>query len=212
MNVLLTGGSGFVGGRLAKALVERGHKVTALVRRRLRPHGAEDPGNQHRGGRPPQRRRDRRGGRRRRGGAPGRGHQGRSEDDYLRGNAETTRMLAAALARRSVRPGWCTAPRWRRRARRASAILAPRRSHPARCRCTAEQARRGAGGPGLLRPSPHRRRPPAVRLRPGRPDQPPPADRDGKTGVFFKPGFGPKYFSFVHVDDLGEALALAERG
>ena len=33
MKVLLTGGSGFVGGQLAKALVSRGDEVVALVRR-----------------------------------------------------------------------------------------------------------------------------------------------------------------------------------
>ena len=33
MKVLLTGGSGFVGGQLAKALVARGDEVVAMVRR-----------------------------------------------------------------------------------------------------------------------------------------------------------------------------------
>jgi len=35
----------------------------------------------------------------------------------------------------------------------------------------------------------------------------------GKTGVYLKAGLGPKHFSFVHVDDLNQALlAAAERG
>ena len=35
----------------------------------------------------------------------------------------------------------------------------------------------------------------------------------GKAGVYLKAGMGPKHFSFVHVDDLNQALiAAAERG
>ena len=41
----------------------------------------------------------------------------------------------------------------------------------------------------------------------------PPLMAMGKTGVYLKAGRGPKFFSFVHVDDLNAALiAAAERG
>jgi len=41
----------------------------------------------------------------------------------------------------------------------------------------------------------------------------PPLIAMGKTGVYLKAGMGPKHFSFVHVDDLNQALiAAAERG
>ena len=41
----------------------------------------------------------------------------------------------------------------------------------------------------------------------------PPLIAMGKTGVYLKAGLGPKHFSFVHVDDLNQALlAAAERG
>jgi dihydroflavonol-4-reductase len=41
----------------------------------------------------------------------------------------------------------------------------------------------------------------------------PPLIAMGKTGVYLKAGLGPKHFSFVHVDDLNQALiAAAQRG
>ena len=100
MKVLLTGGSGFVGGQLAKALVARGDEVVALVRRSSKVDALEKLGVriavasletgdgvheaadgvdvvQHVAG----------------------VTKARTEEDYLRGNAETTRMLASVLAR-----------------------------------------------------------------------------------------------------------------
>jgi nucleoside-diphosphate-sugar epimerase len=105
MNVLLTGGSGFVGGRLAQALVERGDKVTALVRRSSRTDALKAlgiriaVGDLHNGD----------GIAEAVDGAEVVQHvagvtKGRSEEDYLRGNAETTRMLASVLARQKRPP------------------------------------------------------------------------------------------------------------
>src|SRR5512144_1658237 len=99
MKVLLTGGSGFVGGQLARALVARGDEVVALVRRSSKVEALKGLGvriaiaDLHTGD------------------GVAAAAQGvevvqhvagvtkaRSEEDYLRGNAETTRMLASVLA------------------------------------------------------------------------------------------------------------------
>jgi uncharacterized protein YbjT (DUF2867 family) len=43
VNVFITGGTGYIGSRLIRELIERGHRVRALVRRigKLLPQGAE---------------------------------------------------------------------------------------------------------------------------------------------------------------------------
>src|SRR5271154_1121628 len=105
MQVLLTGGSGFVGGALARYLVERGDSVTALVRRNSKTDALRALGVKLAQGDL----------------ETGEGldqaldntelvhhlagvTKAKNEAGYLRGNAEGPRLLALALARKRVPP------------------------------------------------------------------------------------------------------------
>jgi dihydroflavonol-4-reductase len=215
MNVLLTGGSGFVGGQLAKLLVERGHRVTALVRRTskidaLKALGVRvaigDLGTGD-------------GVAEAAAGAEVVHHiagvtKARNEADYLRGNAETTRMLASVLARqkRPARLVVCSSLAAGGPARRDQPRTEEEEARPismyGRSKLAAEVAARefSARVPTVIV------RPPFV-YGPGDLTNLPPLMAMGRAGVYLKAGLGPKFFSFVHVDDLNAALlAAAERG
>jgi dihydroflavonol-4-reductase len=215
MKVLLTGGSGFVGGQLAKALVARGDEVVALVRRSSNVHALKKLGVriavasletgdgvheaadgvdvvQHIAG----------------------VTKARTEEDYLRGNAETTRMLASVLARqkRPSRLVVCSSLAAAGPARIGKPRTEDEQPAPVsmygRSKLAAEQAAREFSDrvPTVIV------RPPFV-YGPGDLTNLPPLIAMGKTGVYLKAGMGPKHFSFVHVDDLNQALiAAAERG
>ena len=215
MRVLLTGGSGFVGGQLANALVARGDEVVALVRRSskvdaLRKLGVRiavaslETGDgvqeaaegvdvvQHVAGIT----------------------KARTEEDYLRGNAETTRMLASVLARQKRPPRLvlCSSLAAAGPARIGKPRTEDEQPAPVsmygRSKLAAEQAAREFADkvPTVIV------RPPFV-YGPGDLTNLPPLIAMGKTGVYLKAGLGPKHFSFVHVDDLNQALiAAAERG
>jgi dihydroflavonol-4-reductase len=105
MHVLLTGGSGFVGGALARYLVEQGDTVTALVRRTSRTEKLQALGVRLAQGDL----------------ETGEGldealqgvavvhhlagvTKAKDESGYLRGNAEATRHLTRAVARQSLPP------------------------------------------------------------------------------------------------------------
>ena len=215
MKVLLTGGSGFVGGQLASLLVARGHEVVALVRRSSKVDALMQLGvritvaDLHTGD------------------GVNEAVQGvevvqhvagltkaRSEEDYLRGNAETTRMLASVLARQKRPPRLivCSSLAAAGPARIGKPRTETEREAPVsmygRSKLAAEQAAREFADrvPTVIV------RPPFV-YGPGDLTNLPPLIAMGKTGVYLKAGMGPKHFSFVHVDDLNQALlAAAERG
>src|SRR5215813_3515799 len=215
MKVLLTGGSGFVGGQLAKALVARGDEVVAMVRRSSKVDALKSLGvriamaDLHTGD------------------GVAEAAQGvevvqhvagltkaRTEEEYLRGNAETTRMLASVLARQKRPPRLvvCSSlaaagPARIGRPRTEDEQPAPVSMY-GRSKLAAEQAAREFSDrvPTVIV------RPPFV-YGPGDLTNLPPLIAMGKTGVYLKAGLGPKHFSFVHVDDLNQALiAAADRG
>jgi dihydroflavonol-4-reductase len=215
MHVLLTGGSGFVGGALARHLVERGDSVTALVRATSRTDGLRALGVKL---------------------APGDLETGegldkalegvelvqhlagvtkaKDEAGYQRGNAEATRLLALAVSRRVTPPRLvvCSSlaaagPSGIDRPRSETDAVSPV-SFYGRSKLAAEEAVRAeahALSAIVLRP-------PFV-YGPGDAVNLPPLLAMARHGLFLKSGFGPKQFSFIHIDDLCRALLSAgERG
>ena len=146
--------------------------------------------------------------------APRRRHQGPLRGGLPPGQRRGTRRLASVLARQK-RPTPAGGLQLARRRRSGAASAGPHRggarapvSMYGRSKLGGEQAVREFADqvPTVIV------RPPIV-YGPGDLDQVPPLIAMGKTGVYLKAGMGPKHFSFVHVDDLNQALiAAAERG
>jgi dihydroflavonol-4-reductase len=213
MHVLLTGGSGFVGGALAPKLVGRGDTVTALVRKNSRTDALRALGVRLAQGDL----------------VTGEGLQealegadlvyhlagvtkAPGEDGYWRGNVDATQRLAQAVARRpdSVRLVVCSSLAAAGPARLdhpRSEQEAPRPvSFYGRSKLAAENAVRSESVAAIVL------RPPFV-YGPGDEVNLPPLLAMARYGLFLKSGFGPKQFSFIHVDDLCQALiAAGEQG
>ncbi|HLL06336.1 MAG TPA: NAD-dependent epimerase/dehydratase family protein [Myxococcaceae bacterium] len=215
MHFLLTGGTGFIGQRLARRIIERGDKLTVLVRKTSKRGALEKLGASFASG-------DLLTG-------EGLAEAARGVDcvlhlagvtkskdweGYFQGNAEGTRRLVRALAELPTPP----------RLVYCSSLAAGGPSVPGRPRREEEPAapvslygRSKLGGEQALRE--YAGRVPCVVLRP--PIVYGPGDQEflpsilpmARLGLVLKSGFGPKHYSVIHVDDLCTALlAAAERG
>jgi nucleoside-diphosphate-sugar epimerase len=204
MNFLLTGGSGFIGGNLARLLISQGHQLRALIRRTsdraaLQAAGATlIEGDLF----------------------TGEGLEGalkgidcilhlagatkaRSPAEFHRCNAETTRVLAEAAARLEKPPRfvYCSSLS----AAGPTTVGKPKREDDEPTPVSVYGRSKLAGEMALRQ---FADRLPCVIVRP--PIVYGPCDREflpallpmARAGLMFKSGWGPKQYSLVHVDDL----------
>ncbi|ADO72025.1 NAD-dependent epimerase/dehydratase family protein [Stigmatella aurantiaca] len=215
MHFLLTGGTGFIGQRLARRIIERGDTLTVLVRSTSKRGPLEALGVRFAEGDL----------------LTGQGlteavagvdcvlhlagvTKARTEEGYFQGNAEGTRRLARALAALPKPPRlvFCSSlaaagPSVPGQPRREEETPAP----------VSRYGRSKLGGEAAVREFSDRV--PSVIVRP--PIVYGPGDQEflpallpmARLGLVLKSGFGPKHYSLIHVDDLCTALlAAAERG
>jgi nucleoside-diphosphate-sugar epimerase len=215
MRILLTGGTGFIGQRLAQRLAERGDSLVALVRRTSKKGVLEKLGARFVEGDI----------------LSGQGlaeavrdvdcvihlagvTKARDAEGYFQGNAEGTRRLMEALAAqpKPARMVYCSSLA----AAGPSTVDRPRREEDPPAPVSV-YGRSKLGGELAVRAFADRV--PAVILRP--PIVYGPGDQEflpsllpmARLGVMLKSGLGPKQYSVIHVDDLCSALiAAAERG
>ncbi|MDC0707524.1 NAD-dependent epimerase/dehydratase family protein [Stigmatella sp. ncwal1] len=215
MHFLLTGGTGFIGQRLARRIIERGDTLTVLVRSTSKRGPLEALGVRFAEGDL----------------LTGQGlteavagvdcvlhlagvTKARNEEGYFQGNAEGTRRLAQALAALPKPPRFIF----------CSSLAAAGPSVPGQPRREEETpapvsryGRSKLGGENAVREFSDRV--PSVIVRP--PIVYGPGDQEflpallpmARLGLVLKSGFGPKHYSLIHVDDLCTVLlAAADRG
>jgi len=215
MKFLLTGGSGFIGGNLARMAMKKGHRVRALLRRTSVRTGLEQLGAEL---------------------ATGDLFTGEGVEEALEGidcvlhlagatkarntaelyrcNTDTTRVLIAAAATSAKPPRfiYCSSL-----AAAGPTTVGKPRSESLAPTPVSDYGRSKLAAEMVIRK--YADRVPSVIIRP--PIVYGPYDREflpallpmARLGLVLKTGFGPKHYSLVHVDDLCQGiLAAAERG